>query len=562
MIKTRILPVFIALTILFGSLGCSLLTPAPRPTPSEQPTAVIANDPLLLNVAFTAEMVPFARQMADRFNSSRSANQVKVKVVEMESTAMVDAINQPDPQIQAVSPDSRIWLNKQDAGWSEAHPDLGQRVSSMNFYAISPVVIAMWQDLLKNNNRTISWNELKDRAAQGLKWNHPTTSQTSGLSSTLAEFYASAKVSRGLTKEMATSSEVIQQVAAIERSVRFYGDNELTTYERLKTDGTNILDAFVSQEALMIAWNKDQSRKLVALYPSEGTLWADHPIVMVQYIKGFDTYALTDGQSNAYYDFTRFLRSVDSQQYVLSLGFRPVNADVSLTETPNSPFASSDYVDARQPQAVLQIPSNEVMQIVEDSWSITKKPANVVVVVDTSGSMEENGKLEAVKVALSSFISQISGINDTFGIVEFGSEIKTDTGLVKIDDAQRQNMQEIVSKMQAGQETALIDAIDRAVDELRAKNDPNTINAIVVLTDGLENHSKTSLKQLEEKLTAPNGVKIIVFSIAYGQDSTVSTTGENVIEEVANVTDPKGQFFRADTLEIDGLYKLISKYLQ
>ena len=393
MIKTRIFPVFIVITILFGMLGCSLFSVAPKPTPPQKPTQVTANNPLVLNVAFTVEMVPFARQMADRFNASRSANQVQVKVVEMESTAMVDAINQPDPQVQAISPDSRIWLNKQDASWSEAHQDLGQRVSSMNFYAISPVVIAMWQDLRTDSSKTISWNELKDSAAKGLKWNHPTTSQTSGLSSTLAEFYASAKVSRGLTKEMATSSEVIQQVAAIERSVRFYGDNELTTYERLKTDGTNILDAFVSQEALMIAWNKDQPRKLVALYPSEGTLWADHPIVMVQFIKGFDAYALTDGQSSAYYEFVRLLRSVEAQKVVLSLGFRPVNPDVSLTDTLNSPFATSAYVDAREPQAVLQIPSNEVMQIVEDSWSITKKPTNVVVVVDTSGSMDNSGKL-------------------------------------------------------------------------------------------------------------------------------------------------------------------------
>jgi len=495
MTKSPVLPVFIAVTLLFGLLGCSLFT-VPS-TPTGVPTAVTSKNPLSLNVAFTVEMMPFAQEMANRFNASRAADQVKVKVIEMESTAMVDAINQPDPPVQVISPDSRIWLNKQDAIWSEAQPDLGQRVSSTNFYAISPVVIAMWEDLLKgdgplqNSGRTISWTELKDRAAQGLKWNHPTTSQTSGLSSTLAEFYASAKVLRGLTKEMAMSPEVIEQVAAIERSVRFYGDNELTTYERLKTDGTEILDAFVSQEALLITWNKEQPRKLVALYPSEGTLWADHPIVMVQYIKGFDSYALTDGQNNAYYEFVKFLRSVESQHYALSLGFRPVNADVSLTGAPNSPFATTTYVDAQQPRTVLQIPSNEVMRIIENSWSITKKPTNVVVVVDTSGSMGRSGKLKAVKEALKSFINGISGINDTFGIVEFGSGIKTDTGLVKLDDAQRQKMLEIVDAMQAVEDTALIDAIDRAVDHLRAKNDTQAINAIVVLNDGVENHSQT-----------------------------------------------------------------------
>ena len=560
MTKTRGLRIIGAVTLLFGLIGCSLFTVKPAPT--GVPTKVTGSDPSALNVAFTAEMMPFAQEMANRFNAQRPAGQVKVSVVAMESTAMLDALDQPDPKVQVISPDSRIWLNKADARWSAAHPDLGQRVSSMNFYAISPVVIAMWEDLLTGSSKTISWTELKDRAAQGLKWNHPTTSQTSGLSSTLAEFYASAKVLRGLTKEMAMSREVIEQVAAIERSVRFYGDNELTTYERLKTDGTDILDAFVSQEALLITWNKDQPRKLVALYPTEGTLWADHPMVLVQYIKGFDSFSLTDGQNNAYYDFVKFLRSPEAQEYALSLGFRPVNANVSLTGTPNSPFATNTYVDAQQPRTVLQIPSNEVMQIVEDSWSITKKPANILVVVDTSGSMGRAGKIDAVKEALKSFINGISGLNDTFGIVEFDSRIKTDTGLLKLDDAEREKMLMIVDNMRPGEDTALIDAIDLAVDHLRALNDPQAINTIVVLTDGIENASRTSLKDLTNKLTDPSGVKIIVFSIAYGKDPTISERGENVIEDVATVTEPKGQFFRADTLEISNLYMLISKYLQ
>jgi Mg-chelatase subunit ChlD len=123
-------------------------------------------------------------------------------------------------------------------------------------------------------------------------------------------------------------------------------------------------------------------------------------------------------------------------------------------------------------------------------------------------------------------------------------------------------MLDIVDNMQADQETALIDAIDVAVDHLREKDDRSAINTIVVLTDGMENHSRTRLKQLVEKLTDPSKVTIIVFSIAYGNSPTISTNGENVIEEVASATTPKGQFFRADTLDITNLYLLISKYLQ
>src|SRR5512133_2781891 len=103
MTKSPILSIFITVAILFGLFGCSLFTG--KTTPTAAPTAVPGNDSMSLNVAFTAEMMPFAQEMAKRFNANRTADQVKVQVTEMESTGMVDATNQPDPKVQVISPD-------------------------------------------------------------------------------------------------------------------------------------------------------------------------------------------------------------------------------------------------------------------------------------------------------------------------------------------------------------------------------------------------------------------------------------------------------------------------
>src|SRR5512133_2004597 len=117
MIRTKIpfWAVFLIAVLMLGPLGCATATPRTK-TPPPQPTQAQGNDPQALKVAFTAEMMPFASEMAKRFNAGR-AGQVKVQVVEMDSTGMLAAINQPNPPVQAISPDSRIWLNKQDAGW-------------------------------------------------------------------------------------------------------------------------------------------------------------------------------------------------------------------------------------------------------------------------------------------------------------------------------------------------------------------------------------------------------------------------------------------------------------
>ena len=56
-------------------------------------------------------------------------------------------------------------------------------------------------------------------------------------------------------------------------------------------------------------------------------------------------------------------------------------------------------------------------------WYYTKRPTNVYLVVDTSGSMEGE-KIERAQTALKSFLAQIRGERDRVGVIEFGSGLK------------------------------------------------------------------------------------------------------------------------------------------
>jgi Ca-activated chloride channel family protein len=102
-------------------------------------------------------------------------------------------------------------------------------------------------------------------------------------------------------------------------------------------------------------------------------------------------------------------------------------------------------------------------------------------------------------------------------------------------------------------DTALLDAVDLAYGSLQRRADTERINAIVVMTDGLENHSSISLKKLLSKLESQEDVPVVVFCIAYGKDADRAT-----LQRIAEATG--GQLREGDLETIRELYKILSTY--
>jgi Ca-activated chloride channel family protein len=403
--------------------------------------------------------------------------------------------------------------------------------------------------------KAIGWNALQQRASSDstFSWNHPSTSYASGLLATLAEFYVGAGISRGLTEELATKSTTIEYVKKIEGTVRFYGEGESAILERLKKDGPSLLDAFVAQEQIVLRWNSENpSPKLIAVYPIEGTLWADHPLALLEQYTDFDKSTLTNTQRDTFYEFTRFLLLANTQKQVLAAGWRPVNTDISLLSD-GSPFKGSTSVDPLQPKTTLAVPPYSVIQVIEDYRSAIKKPTNVVLVVDTSGSMSSSSKLPKVKTALNAFVAIINGKNDRLALIDFADTIKYNSGLQAVNDAYKTQLTRYVTDMSATGNTAVLDSVLEAYNLLQKQGDPQAINAIVVMTDGKENASRaTNTANLERTLTGAR-VPVVVFSIAFGEDADTA-----IMQRLATAT--KGQFRQANTFNIEELYKIISTY--
>jgi Ca-activated chloride channel family protein len=193
-----------------------------------------------------------------------------------------------------------------------------------------------------------------------------------------------------------------------------------------------------------------------------------------------------------------------------------------------------------------------VVEVVQNVWWYTKRPTNVYLVVDTSGSMQ-GAKLRRTQEALEAFVGQIQGDRDQVGLIEFGSDVKLFEPLQALDDNGRQELIHRFNGMVADGETAMIDAVLEAYDELQRTGDTEAINAIVVMTDGRENASTHTTHHLRGRFEQEQTVTVVVFAIAFGNDAD-----DDLLREIADIG--SGQFRRADETDIEELYKVISTY--
>ena len=506
-----------------------------------------------LTIAISPEKAELFTQLVNDFNARKlkasNGEQLRIATASLEPEEMIDAAIAGD--FQAMSPDSSIWLDQLDRQYQAAQNTSAGLVGQTVRYAVSPVVIAMWRDAAQRlgwPQKAIGWSDLLNEATanKDFKWSHPATSSASGLLATLAEFYAATGKTRGLTIEDVKTPQAQEYVNALEKTVRYYGEGEASIAQNVAEKGRNYLDAFVASEQIVINANQKPGVDLVAIYPNEGSLWQDHPLALLE------ASGLSDLNRETFSAFATYITSPEAQQAILAKGYRPADLNIKL-DGANSPINADSGADPTQPQTSLQVPAATVLDVVRESWLANKRRTNVMLVVDTSGSMEGE-KIDNVKEALATFLDQIKSDAERVGLIEFYSDV---TERVKISELKnnRSNLVRAVTNLDPGGNTALLDGVAAAYERLQQLDDPSRINAIVVMTDGKENASTIGLSQLVARLQNGNqrGVPVVIFAVAYGSDADMK-----VLQAVSDATG--GQTLVGSVETIRKLYKILSTY--
>ena len=553
-VRTVLIVLLVLLFLMIG-LCCGTYTLLSRLFDGGEESVAPAGPRAALTIAYSPEKDQVFTELVERFNGqgleTDDGQRVTVDALPLDPEAMVDAVLEEGAAFQAMTPDSSVWLGQLDGAWYDETGS--EAVGETVRYAVSPVVIAMWEGLAREMGwpgQPISWQDLLDRAQADpdFRWSHPSTSSASGLLATLAEFYAGAGKTRGLTIEDVTAQETLDYVAALEKTVRYYGEgDEPAIIKRALQEGRDFLDAFVVQEQMVTYFNTRRGsgqERLIAIHPAEGALWEDHPLALLE------TGDLTPLQRQTFAQFRDYLLSPEAQQLILSHGYRPADLSIPL-EGPASPLTAQNGVDPSEPKTSLQVPNASIIEVVRDVWWYTKRHTNVYLVADTSGSMEGE-KLDQAQEALRAFLEQIKGDQERVGLIEFASQVQT---VVTLDELGRNRtaLELAVDGLQARGDTALLDAVYVAQQQLKELGDTERINAVVVMTDGRENNSWIDLRNLVSELRTDAGVPVVVFAIAYGQDADME-----VLRIIAESTG--GQVREGDLETIEDLYKILSTY--
>jgi Ca-activated chloride channel family protein len=318
-----------------------------------------------------------------------------------------------------------------------------------------------------------------------------------------------------LTEADLKSPELKEFMLGVESSVIHYGTSTGFFGERMFERGPSYLSAAVLYENLIVAQESKrlsgQSSQIpvVAIYPKEGTFWSNHPYAVL------NAPWVTPEQKEAAGLFEAFLLDKPQQLKALEYGFRPADPSIPLT----APLNAEHGVDTAQPKTILEIPSAAVITGIEALWHENKKPVDLVVVMDISGSMRGD-KITSARSSLMQFVGELDD-SDRLQIDLFNDQISTLTPLTPIGE-KRQKVIDSVSGIFEQNNTSLYDAVLHAYDGLEAEGNPDHIRAIVVLSDGEDTVSAATLDEVIQKVQASEeegGNAIKVFTIAFGGDA-------------------------------------------
>jgi Ca-activated chloride channel family protein len=491
-------------------------------------------------------LVPLVEAFNDQKNKTAEGSTIRVEATPMGSIASGDGIADGTLQPTIWSPASSAYVPVTNANWRKGHAE-DLVVGTPNDLVLSPVVIAMWRPMAEAlgwPDEAIGWSDIAELATSDEGWagygypewgsfklghTHPNFSN-SGIISVIAEAYAGAGKQRGLTAQDLDDPKVVEFMSEVESSIIHYGESTGFFARRMFERGPSYLSAAVMYENLVAAQEakrlSGESTQLpvVAIYPKEGTFWSNHPYIIL------NAPWVTDEQREAAEAFEGFLLDEAQQRQAIQYGFRPADPSIAL----GTPLDTQYGVDPTQPQTVLEVPSAEVVVGIQNLWrQEAKKPVDLVIVFDVSGSMEGK-KIATARESLVQFIKLLDD-RDRLQIILFSDELTTLTELSPLGE-KREDILRRVSGIIEGGDTRLYDAIQLAYGELETKGDPNHIRAIVALTDGDDTASNMSLGQLTAEIGAKSesGDATKVFTIAFGNDAD-----REVMQQIAETTGAK-----------------------
>lgn len=525
-----------------------------------------------VDIASSNTKEDFMDMVVERFNQEQhkidSGDVIFVRVSHVTSGGSQNAILDGTLQPTVWSPGDQSWIDTTNQVWRDRS---GQLLipDACPATVLAPIGFAMWRPMAEAlgwPNQPIRWDDLVKLSADPEGWaslghpewgsfkfghTHPGFSNT-GLLMMTALAYSTVNKTAGLTVDEIYSDQVQLAFSELEQNTYHYGIQNRPLMQLLAQRGPDYLHAITSSEAEVLKANAEFGESmrfpLVFIFPAKGTYWSEQPYCILN----ADWVSAEQKEGAAI--FRQYLLSTDIQALANDYYLRPIDENLPL-RPPFSIDQGTNPSVTRATVPALESPSSEVAEGVKDIFLKTKKKATVVLVLDTSGSMEG----EKIKNAVESSVHFIQRLdpNDNVYAFGFGSE-----GVYELGGGRSAETSETLSRtingLFASGNTPLYDAICQSVglvDNLQSEDEANgerRLYGIVLLSDGQDTSSDLSQNQMFNCLPSGESVASVkIFTIAYGEDAD-----KDLMLRIANRTN--GKTFSGDPASIESIYNAIS----
>ncbi|KQM83195.1 hypothetical protein ASE68_08115 [Agromyces sp. Leaf222] len=298
--------------------------------------------------------------------------------------------------------------------------------------------------------------------------------------------------------------------------------------------------AIASEQQVAMHNHDDASTPLLALYPSDGTLALQFPFLRMldesELAKNLDAEGEPTGDDAARAELELRAQQLDALKIALwdasdrfaAEGFRDGTGGGELKQ--DGVLADATEVGSAAASAQVSILR---------TWGVVSLRSRILSVIDVSGSMEEPTitglrRIDLLQQAASTTISQLSEAVDVgvwaFSTTRIGDQDWEDLSPIEplADEAHRTQVLDVLASLPArlGGATGLYDTTLAAVKQVRSAYDPETVNSVLLLTDGKnEDENGISRDQLLDELAAmaEDGEQVPVVLVGIGPDTDIES---------------------------------------
>lgn len=437
----------------------------------------------------------------------------------------------------------------------------GKQIITQNPIMLSPVVLGIKQSKAqqfgwlsadgKTAKADLTWQSIADKANSGeLKYamTNPASSN-SGFTALMGVVSAFAGTSDAPTEADIQKAQPKLKDFFKGQALTAGSSGWLADAFVKNSQGANNLDGMINYESVLMQLNQSGKLKepLVLLYPKEGIITADYPLML-----------LNASKQASYDKVVTYLKSPEFQTKLMTQTFRrPVNSNVKL----DSSFNQNVLMELPFPNA-----KTVVNSILGSYMNELRLPARPIFVIDTSGSMSGDGIAQLKKAlttlndgdgtAMGDFAKFAEREQITF--IPFNSSPETPQQFSIHNDTARAPIRQFINGLNVGGGTAIYSSLHTAyqkIEGLQATQNGKSqyYDTIVLMTDGQNTNGESFAEFQQFYNSLPANVKNVkTFTVLFGD------ADPSEMQKIADLTGGKVFDGRKDSLA--SVFKQIRGY--